>query len=220
MSKITTGAIAAFGLIAAAFTPLAAEAKAAVTVFSGSEAFVQVFYNYYDDSGNYWDINVGAFENASKSKSVKGISSGAIVWGSAWDGTYFYFLNGDTTSITFKAEGALPKNVTASGSIPVIVTTCDWSFENCTDSSDTVTFNLNADALRDQAESRSGVEHWKYLIFKTSLTYDRNYVPAVFSDDSSIVSPFGISIPDELNSIGSVGYAKSHLLDINWGGGI
>ena len=203
MNKILTTAIAACGFIAAASAPLTAEA--ATSVFSGKDA--TVYAEGYD--GNLY-LFVNAFENASKSKSVKATSSGAYAYGYDYDGTYYYYFYGDTTTIQFKATGKIPNKVIASGSIPVTGSLCEVNFPYyCYPYSDTVTFNVNADALGDQAYHNWGTTHYENGPFKQNNHFDYSSAPAAFND-SFITSSRGTVNP----TWGSVGDSKFHDVDI------
>lgn len=205
MNKIITTAIAACGFIAAVSAPLTA--GAGTSVFSGKGAFVGT--SIYD--GNL-SIDLSAFENASKSKSVKGTSSGAYAYGSYYDGgLYYYYFYGDTTAIQFNATGKIPnKVIIASGSIPVTGSLCEVNFPyDCYPYSDTVTFNVNADALGDLAYHSWGTTHYESGPFKYNYHNDYSDAPAAFND-SFISSSRGTVNP----TWGYVGDSKFHEVEI------
>jgi hypothetical protein len=194
----------AYGLVAVVSSSSIAAAE--TTVFSGQGAAVStgVYVDYF------W-INLYVTESASKSKSAGTSSSaGASINGYISDGIYFYYFWGETTTIEFNATktGNIPDNVTASGSIPV--TGFYWEgMSPTTDFSDTVTFNINAEALSDQAYSTSGKDHYDYGTFKQNVSWEEQYAPASLSE-SSITSSF---VTEDLSE-GTISQGKSHTVEI------
>ncbi|WP_020562452.1 hypothetical protein [Methylosarcina fibrata] len=198
-------------MIASISMPLIA--GAANSVFSGKEAYVAASVS---DGVNY-SIRIRAFENASKSKSAKGSSSGAYIEGYIFDEDYFYYFWGETTTIEFNATktGGFPEKVTASGSIPgtwypfCYDVICDYdSYE------DTVQFSVDAEAVTDQVVNWSGTRKSDYGTLKQNAHYNQTFAPAVFND-LSVTSRFDTLNTDTASyTFGEVGKSKSHSVEI------
>ncbi|WP_020562451.1 hypothetical protein [Methylosarcina fibrata] len=198
---------AALGLTIAVFSPFITVAE--TSVFSGQGAAVYASSSGVINEVPYW-LHLSVFENASKSKSVKGGSSGAYINGYISDGGYFYYFWGETTAIEFNASkaGSFPEKVTASGSIPI--TGFYWGeMSPTTDFSDTVTFNINAEALIDQAYSSSGKDHYDYGSFKQNVSWDEKNAPASLSE-SFITGSFFSKIPSD----NTISQSKGHTVEI------
>ncbi len=213
MTTIIKTAIVACGFVAAVSAPLTAGAY--MSVFSGKDAYVNA-----SGSDGPLSIYVWAFENASKSKSDKTKQSGANGYISYYYDNYpinyrSCWLYGSTTPIAFNAAGGKPpKNVTASGEIPMAgycfyydYGTGDSSYEDVTD---TLTFNVDASALGDEASRSWGTAHNEYGPYKQNYHYDYSSAPAALNGSSLTSLIFGSVTPN----YGYVGVSKSHDVDI------
>jgi hypothetical protein len=198
MNKIMTTTIAACGFIAAVSAPLTA--GAGTSVFSGQGPYVDS--NGYDGDLSF---QVSAFERATKNKSVKANSSGVSAYGDYFDGTYYYYFYGETTNIQLEATGKIPDKVIASGSIPGTWIPCDIDCHLDLAIPDTLVFNVNADAVIDQATNRYGTIHYVYPPYKVNDHFEDSSATAAFNS-SSIKSIFGtVNL-----TFGWVGQSKFH----------
>jgi hypothetical protein len=208
MNTTMKSILAACGLSAAGFASIASAANN--SYFSGTGDYVQ-FGDYFLSGNNYVYLRVSAYENVARGKSAKVTSSGASAEGNFSDGTYFYYFNGDTTTIDFASEGKIPDKVTASGSIPGIWTMCD-DFSVCIDyAEDNIQFNVEAEALADQAGSESGVRHYEFGPFKTTVHFDQTFAGASLSNSSITSEIYGSA---DFN-LGYVGYSLSHTVEFS-----
>ena len=201
MNTIIKSTIAACGFLAAASAPLTAGAE--TFNFSGKSAFG---YSWGYNGNLYLDVSV--FESTTQSKSDKTGSSGAYVYGSYFTGTECWFGYGSTDAVELNVTGTQPNKVTASGTASVT-----W-YEYCTGSysvvTDSVTFNENLTALKDQTSSNWGNNHYEYGNFKVNYHYDYSYAPASVNDSSFSSQNFGsVAVIG-----GSVGQSKSHDVQI------
>lgn len=201
MKTIIRSTIAALGVLAAASTSLPAGAE--TFVFSGKNASGLI----QGSNGSLY-LLAEAFENTSSSKSNKSGNAGAYVYGSYYTGTECWDGWGSTDAIKFKATGS-PKQINASGTVTVM-----W-YEYCSGLYpapivDTVTFNQNLTAIRDQENSNWGTSHYESGNYKYNYHYDYSSTPASFNDSSLSSQYFGqVSL-----YYGYVGRSKSHEVQI------
>ena len=202
LKKVLSG-VSAFALMSMATAPLTAGAD--TTSYSTSGAFGTL-----SGSNGSLELEVRASEFAERAGSNKINGSGASVQGFNYDasGCWVGFGFTDPTStIQFKDTGALPNQVTASGSVPVTWTNwCDIS-GNLTSFTETVTFNMDLSAMTGQTISHFGTTQDVYgdTGVKVNTHFDTSDAPAA-SNASSISSPrFGTVTPTS----GSVGRGKS-----------
>lgn len=206
MNMTIKSAIAACGFLVAVSVPLTAAAEA--IVFSGKDAFGAMSGSSGD--GNLY-LDVVSFESTTQSKSNKTSSSGAYLYGSYYTGSecWYGFGFADNIQLKFDAKGSLPKQVTASGE--VLVTWIEYCNAPYSEFTETVTFNGDMTAMRDQASHSWGTNHYEYgNIIKVNDNFNYSSTPAAVSA-SSISSPaFGTVTP----SWGYVGTSKGHSVQI------
>ena len=189
-------------LVAAISIPLTASAD--TSVFSGKGAIGQTT----GANGNL-RLWVDAIEYATKSKSQKEGLSVAYVSGNYYTDDTCWHGDAITDSIQFKAIGKTPNRITFSGSAQM-----SW-YDVCGGNSqftEEVTFNIDLNALTDQADSRWGTTHEEYGdIYKVNQHFDQSQAPASPDPGSYINSPrFGTVNPDD----GFVGQVKQHTVEI------
>lgn len=189
-------------LFAAISAPLTASAD--TSVFSGKGAIGETT----GENGNL-RLWVLAIEQTTKSKSQKEGSPAAYLSGNYYTTDTCWRGDAITDSIQFKAIGNIPKRITFSGSAQM-----SW-LDVCGGNSqftEEVTFNIDLNALTDQADSRWGTTHQEYgNTLKINQHFDLSQAPASPDSGSYINSPrFGTVNPDD----GLVGQAKQHTVEI------
>lgn len=188
-------------LITTLSIPLTASAD--TILFSGKGAIGQAT----GANGNL-RLWASAIETATKSKSQKEGLSIASVSGNYYTDDTCWHGDATTDSIQFKAIGKTPKRITFSGSAQM-----SW-YDVCGGDQFTeeVTFNIELNALTDQADSRWGTTHEEYgTIYKVNQHFDQSQAPASPDSGSYINSPrFGTVNPDD----GFVGQVKLHTVEI------
>ncbi len=189
-------------LIATLSTALTVSAD--TTVFSGKGAIGEA-------TGANGNLHLWAYaiESATKSKSEKEGLSVAYVSGNYYTNDTCWHGDATTDSIQFKAIGKTPKRITFSGSAQM-----SW-YDVCGGNAqftEEVTFNIDLNALTDQADTRWGTTHEEYGDFyKINQHFDQSQAPATPDSGSYIKSPrFGTVNPDD----GFVGQVKQHTVEI------
>lgn len=189
-------------LIATLMTPLIASAD--TTVLSGKGAIGEA-------TGANGNLRLWAYaiETATRSKSQKEGLSVAHISGNYYTSDTCWHGDATTDSIQFKVTGKTPKRITFSGSAQM-----SW-YDVCGGNSqftEEVTFNIDLNALTDQADLRWGTTHEEYgNIYKVNQHFDQGQAPASPDAGSYIKSPmFGIVTPDD----GFVGQVKQHVVEI------
>jgi hypothetical protein len=191
--------MAACSLIAGIAAPLTAGAE--TYVFSGRGAYGQA-----GGSNGSLYMDFYAFQEATKSKSVKSKSSGVWVYGSYYAGPECWTGYAFIDNVTFQSGGKLQR-VVAVGSVPMTWYEYCGSYAALTED---ITFNIDLTALTDQMSSSWGSAHDEYGNIRINRNYNSSSAPAA-TEASSITSPaFGTVTP----SYGYVGQSKSHDVQI------
>ena len=200
LKKVLSG-VSAFTLMSLAAAPLTAGAD--TSVFSGQGAYGDMLNNVQNNGNGIFQLEVVAFENATKSGSSKTNSSGAEVLGISANGdwTTCWFAYGSTDTVSFSTNGSIPMQVTASGSVQVTWYDC-WGVQPSI--TETVPFVMNLSANRDDVESQMDTTHHQIGNIKYDGHSDWSRASAAINA-SSISSPaFGTVTP----TMGFVGHSK------------
>lgn len=201
MNPTIKTAITVCGFLVAVSAPLSAGAD--TQLFSGKGATGSM-YGY---SGPL-SFSVNAFENVTNSnKSNKIDSSGAYAYGNYYTGSQCWVGWGSTDTVQVKSVGTLPKQVTATGSILM-----NW-YEWCSGSgsfTETITFNMDLSAIKDQASQNWANIHNEYGTYKYSYISDSSSAPAAINGSYFSSPSFGTIIPN----YGYVGQSKYHSVTI------
>jgi len=207
MNTIIKSTIAVCGFLAAVSAPLTAGADTSTVSSKG----VYGHMSGYNSAGTLL-LNVDAYENTTQSKSKKTGLPGASAYGEYRVGLECWFGEGSTDTIQFKANGSLPKQVTASGEIEVVWTEYCNSVDPHPTRSDKVTFNMNLTAMSDKASSYWGTTHSEYGNIRVNYHYDTIRAPATVNASSSLSS----ELYGAVNNIdsGDVGRSKTHNVEI------